>query len=241
MELQQFLDSVVAGERVRIAEVERIAARSLQPPIQIAADRAARHEADVFESIERRCSEPIALQKTDRLSLHLRKLSPLHKKRGTSGPRQKFGLRADSQPQLVGVELPVFARRIAPVFVLTVQLRVRGEDGAVICIEANLRDAQLSVAAGIDSLQESLRLTDRKKLRRKGKTERELGFLAVAKVCAQLEPRAEGPTISLCGERQGREEENYDCKTTHERLYQASGVRYQASAVGRQKGPEPEA
>src|SRR5206468_3551618 len=81
------------------------------------------------------------------------------------------------------------------------------------------------------------------KLRRKGKTEREFRFLAVAKVCAQLEPRAEGPTISLCGERQGREEENYDCKTTHERLYQASGVRPRASGVRPRasEGPEPDA
>ena len=79
MRQQQLFDAVVAGERIRIAKVERIAARRLQPPIEIASDRAAGHEADVLEAIERCCREAVAFEKTNRLPLHLRKLSHLHK------------------------------------------------------------------------------------------------------------------------------------------------------------------
>jgi hypothetical protein len=121
-------------------------------------------------------------------------------------PRQELGTWSDLDPKFVGVDLSIGARRIAAVFVLPVQLRVREEPGAVAEVELDLGDTQLRVRTGIDGLLESDGLSDRQKARRKRKLERELFFFAVAIVGAQLDARLERPVAGrLREEREGCE------------------------------------
>src|ERR1700737_2346242 len=101
---QQLFDSVVTGQRIRVAEVERIAGRSLQAPVQVPADRSAARESDVFEAIEGRGRQTVALQEPDRLAFHLRELSHLEKKGRPGGALEKIRLRTDAQTQLLGVD-----------------------------------------------------------------------------------------------------------------------------------------
>src|SRR5205085_10250570 len=121
--------------------------------------------------------------------------------RGSRRTVEEIGLRAEAEPHLVGVGLASCAGRVASIVVLGVQLRVRGEDTAVIRVEANLRHAQLPVTSGIDRRFEPDRLSHREEARRKRKTQRKGRFFTVAIVCAQLETRSKTPAFALREER----------------------------------------
>ena len=138
---EQSPDAVVARQSIGIAEIEGVSAGGLQPPVEVAPNRASGHEADVFESIERGGGETVALEETDRLAFHLGELSHLEKDRCALGPLQELRLDPQTKPQLVGIDLPVLAGRIAPVLVLRMHLSMGQKPVAVSGIEPKLSDA----------------------------------------------------------------------------------------------------
>src|SRR5437868_2153689 len=109
--------SVVAGQRIRIAEEKRIAVRHLQSPIKTATDAAAAEELRVLHAVEGCRSETVTLEQSNRLPLHLRSLSDLHEERCPLRTLQRIGLLADANPQFVRIGFAIARRRIAPVLV----------------------------------------------------------------------------------------------------------------------------
>src|SRR6266404_5067286 len=73
------------------------------------------HESDVFEAVEGGRRQSVALQQPDRLTLHLRELPHLEEERRVLGTVQELRFLSEAKPQLVGVRLPVLARRTAAV------------------------------------------------------------------------------------------------------------------------------
>jgi hypothetical protein len=99
----------------------------------------------------------------------------------------------------------VLARRIAAVFVLPVQLRVREEPFAVAEVELELRDAELDVMSGVDGLFECVTVAHGDELDRKFESRTEPGVLTVAIVAAELEFRVPEQRALLRAERQRSE------------------------------------
>src|ERR1044071_4649435 len=186
--------AVVAGERVRIAEEERIAVRRGETPIEIAADRAADDSLHVLEAIERRRRDAVAFEKADRLPLHVRRLSGLQEKGRAGRTLEKIGIGTDAHEQFVCIDLPIARRRIAPIEPAEMHLRARGQPVAVADVELQLGSLKLDVTAGIGSLQKPGRLPRRKKSRRKKEADGMLLVVTPAIPAAKLELVLQRPT-----------------------------------------------
>src|SRR4051812_34680708 len=120
----QSFDSVVPGERVRVAKIDGIPVGRLKAPVEVAPDGSADERLDVFEAVERRRRKAVALEQAHRLPFHFGGLAELRKEGGAVGTLEKLRLVAEADPELVRIDFLVLARRIAAVFVLAVQLRV---------------------------------------------------------------------------------------------------------------------
>ena len=201
--------AVIAGQRIRVAEEQRIAVGELKAPVEISTHAAADQQLRVFHAIERCRGQAVALQQADRLPLHLRRLAGLHEKRRAFGTREKLGLLADTDPQFVRVDLAIARGGVAAVFVDRVHLRVRAQPLPVLCIELDLHDAELEMVAGVGRLLESPGLPDRQEERGERKPQLKLLVLTLAVVRADLQPLAEAPGRSrrILRGRRGRAEQ----------------------------------
>ncbi len=214
--------SVVAGQSVGIAEEERIALGVGELQVEVAGEVEAELQAHVFEEVEGRGHETVALEMPVVLTLELAELADLRVPAAALGHDGRLGLAAVAQPRLVDVDVAVFRRRVAVEAVDEVDLDPGRQVLSPLGQTLDGHHRHFHVGARFDRLHERHLVAGRQ--REVGQTEERAGestAVAVAVVGPDLQAQAVAGMLlllleehhlllDLAGKRQSRERRQGD-------------------------------
>ena len=121
--MQELRRAVVAGERVRIAQEDRIAGRAPHLDVEVPAEADAQLAAGLLETVEGGGDQAVALEVAVVLALELGDLAELDVDPAPRRQGRGLGLAAEAHPRFVDVDRLAGGRRVAVVEVDQVDLQ----------------------------------------------------------------------------------------------------------------------
>ncbi len=158
---QQGRRAVVAGQRVRVADEDRVPLGGRELHVEVAAEVEPQLGAGVLQAVEGGRDQAVALQVAVVLALELGDLADLQIDPAPRRQSRGLGLDAEADPRLVHVHLLVAGGGVAVVEVDEVDLAVGRQAVAPDRVHEQGHVRDLEVGAGVDRLLEPHALADR--------------------------------------------------------------------------------